>query len=237
MRLAEVDGKALLRRHGLAVPRGVLLRAGEGPSDEAAGWPGFFLKAQLLEGGRGKRGLVRRLENLGEFRDARRLILAALDDADTPLLLEEAVPIAREIFVAVRIDGTRQRLELLLAPEGGDNVEQSAKLARIPIEVAAPATPATPGKIFPVIAKFFPRELAARLARYAARLPDIARQEDLQLLEINPLALTRDGDFVACDAKVIRDDSADFRHDPEDFSISRMLAERAMTALERAARD
>jgi len=224
MRLTEYDGKALLRRHGLAVPRGVLLRAGEGPPDEAAGWHGFFVKAQLLEGGRGKRGLVRRLENLAEFRDARRLILATLDDAATPLLLEEAVPVAREIFVAIRVDGTRQRLELLVAPEGGENVERSANLARIPIEVAAPTTP---DQIFPAIAKLFPRELAARLARYAARLPDIARQEDLQLIEINPLALTPDGGLVACDAKIIRDDSADFRHDPEDFSISRRLAERA----------
>ena len=94
----------------------------------AADWPGFFLKAQLLEGGRGNRGLVRRFAKLAEFRDARRLIMAALDDADTPLLLEQALPIAREIFVAVRIDGTQQSLELLVAPQGGENVEQSARL-------------------------------------------------------------------------------------------------------------
>jgi succinyl-CoA synthetase beta subunit len=189
-------------------------------------------KAQLLEGGRGKRGLVRRLDKLAEFRDARRLILATLDDADTPLLLEEAVPIAREIFVAIRVDGTQQRLELLIAPEGGENVEFTAKLARIAIEAGTPTTPET---IFPMLAKLFPRELAARLARYAARQPDIARQEDLELLEINPLALTTDGDFIACDAKIIRDDSADFRHDPAEFAVSRKLAERAMTKLEREA--
>ena len=109
-------------------------RAGENPPSEAACWPGFFLKAQVLEGGRGKSGLVRRFDKVADFRDARRLILATLDDADTPLLLEEAVPIAREIFVAVRIDGTRQRLELLIAPQGGENVEQSAKLVRIPVD-------------------------------------------------------------------------------------------------------
>jgi succinyl-CoA synthetase beta subunit len=232
MRLAEVDGKALLRRHGLAVPRGVLLQAGEGPPDEAAQWPGLLLKAQLLEGGRGQRGLVRRLAKLSEFREMRRLIIATLDDADTPLLLEEAVPIAREIFVAVRVDGTQQRLELLIAPEGGENVEFTAKLARIAIKAGTPTTPET---IFPALAKLFPRELAARLARYAARQPDIARQEDLELLEINPLALTTDGDFIACDAKIIRDDSADFRHDPAEFAVSRKLAERAMTTLEREA--
>ena len=145
MRLAEYDGKALLRRHGVAVPRGVLVHAGESPPDAVADWPGFVLKAQLLEGGRGKRGLVRVFDKLDGFRDARRLILPALEDANIPLLLEEAVPIAREIFVAVRIDGSAQRLELLVAPEGGENVEATAKLARIPIE---PGVLTTPEKIF-----------------------------------------------------------------------------------------
>jgi succinyl-CoA synthetase beta subunit len=217
------------------VPRSVLLQAGEQPPQEAAEWPGYFLKAQVLEGGRGKSGLVRRLRDLSGFREARRLILATLDDADTPLLLEEAVPIAHEIFVAARVDGTGQRLELLLAPEGGENVEQSAKrLARIPIDVTAPATA---DEIFPAISGIFPQDVAARLARYAARLPNVSREEDLQLLEINPLALTKDGGFTVCDAKIIRDEVADFRHDPAEFSLSRMLAERAMTRLERAARD
>jgi succinyl-CoA synthetase beta subunit len=234
MRLAEADGKALLRRHGIAVPRGALLASGESPPEEAAAWPAFVLKAQLLEGGRGKRGLVRRFGKVAEFRDARRLILPGLDDANTPLLLEEAVPIAREIFVAVRIDGGNQRLELLLAPQGGENVEAAAKLVRIPIENGASATPEM---IFPAISGVFPRELAARLARYAGRLPEIVRQEDLELLEINPLALTTDGGLIACDAKIIRDDSADFRHDPAEFALSRDLAERALTRLEREARD
>ena len=76
MRLAEYDGKALLRRHGIAVPRSVLLQAGEGFPEEAAQWRGFVLKAQLLEGGRGKRGLVRRFDKPGDFRDVRRLIRA-----------------------------------------------------------------------------------------------------------------------------------------------------------------
>ena len=78
MRLAEHDGKALLRRHGIAVPRGVLVHAGESPPEAVADWPGFVLKAQILEGGRGKRGLVRVFAKLDGFRDARRLILPAL---------------------------------------------------------------------------------------------------------------------------------------------------------------
>jgi succinyl-CoA synthetase beta subunit len=234
MRLAEIDGKALLRRHGLAVPRGVLIGAGAGAPAEAAQWPGHVLKAQLLEGGRGKRGLVRRLADLAELAQERARIAAAIDDPAAPLLLEEAVPIAREIYLAVRVDGTHQGLELLAA-EGGEDVETAEALLRIPLDTAAGDV--TADALYPDLTRLFARDLAARLARYAARLPEIARREDLELLEINPLALTPEGRLVACDAKIIRDDSADFRHDAEEFSLSRALAERALTPLERRARD
>ena len=234
MRLAETDGKALLRRHGLAVPRSVLLGAGDAVPAEAAPWAGHVLKAQVLEGGRGKRGLVARLASLTELDETRARIAAALADPDAALLLEEAVAIAREIYVAVRVDGTRQGLELLVAGEGGEDVERTQSLLRIPLPTGAPVTPAL---LYPELAKLFPHDLAARLARYAARLPEIASREDLELLEINPLALTPDGAFIACDAKVIRDDNAAFRHDPEEFPLSQALNERATTALEREARD
>ena len=237
MRLAETDGKALLRRHGLAVPRSVLLGADDDAPAEAAQWAGqglkdYVLKAQVLEGGRGKRGLVRRLAGLAELADTRRRISAALDDPEAPLLLEEAIEIAREIYVAVRIDGTRQGLELLVASEGGEEVERTQSLIRIPV-----APDVTAAALYPDLAKLFPHDLAARLARYAARLPEIASREDLELLEINPLVLTSDGRLIACDAKIIRDDNAGFRHDPQEFPLSRNLAERAMTELERNARD
>ena len=234
MRLAEIDGKALLRRHGLAVPRGVLLRAGEEAPADATQWPGHLVKAQVLEGGRGKRGLVRRLGDLAELAETRRRIAAALNDAAAPLLLEEAVAITREIYLAVRIDGTRQGLELLIAGEGGEDVETTTALLRIPLDAA---TAVTADMLYPDLATLFARDVAGRLARYAARLPEIAKREDLELLEINPLVLTPDGRFIACDAKIIRDDSAAFRHDPDEFPLSRALAERALTPLERAARE
>jgi succinyl-CoA synthetase beta subunit len=229
MRLAEIDGKALLLRHGLPVPRGLLL-ATDLPA-EAAQWPGHVLKAQVLEGSRGKRGLVRRLNGLDELATVRREMTDVLGDADAPLLLEEAVVGAREIYVAVRVDGTRPGLELLISPQGGQEVEQSGSLLRLPADAT------TPADLYPDISPLFAPDLAARLARYCARLPDIVRHEDLELLEINPLMVTSEGRIIACDAKVIRDDSAEFRHDPHEFAISRMLAERAMTPLEQQARD
>src|SRR5205807_10368134 len=134
-----------------------------------------------------------------------------------------AVAIAREIYLALRIDGTRQGLELLVAAEGGEDVESTKELLRIPLD---PTTDVTAETLYPDLAKLFAPDLSARLARYAARLPKIARREDLELLEINPLALTPEGRLVACDAKIIRDDSAVFRHDPDEFPLA--LAERAL---------
>jgi len=90
--------------------------------------------------------------------------------------------------------------------------------------------------IYPAVAKLFPPAIAVRLARYAARLQEIARQEDLELLEINPLALAQDDSLVVCDAKLVRDERAAFRHDADEFPTSRMLREQAMTPLERSAR-
>jgi succinyl-CoA synthetase beta subunit len=234
MRLTEFDGKALLRRHGLAVPHGALLGAGQAMPAQAGQWTGHVLKAQVLEGGRGRRGLVRKLSELTALEATRREIAGTLGDPAAALLLEEAVAIAREIYLAVRIDGTRQAMELLVAPEGGEDVERSAALVRIPLD---PVAPVAASDLFAALAKIFPRDVAVRLARYAARLPEIARREDLELLEINPLALTQDGRLIACDAKIVRDDAADFRHDETEFPLSRSLDERAMTPLEREARD
>ena len=233
MRLAECDGKALLRRHGVALPRGVLLRAAAPPPTAVAEWRGHVLKAQILEGGRGKRGLVRNLDGLGALPATRAAIFAALGGDDTvPLLLEEALEIAREIYLALRIDGTAQALELMVAPRGGEEVETGGSVTRIPVDLAS-----GPDKLYPALTRVFSPDLAGRLARFAARLPDIACREDLELLEINPLVLTADGRLVACDAKIVIDDSAGFRHDPDDFPLSRMLERRALSVLEREAHD
>jgi succinyl-CoA synthetase beta subunit len=129
-------------------------------------------------------------------------------------------------LVAIRIDGARRRPEILIAPQAAATVKELVRLVRITVE---PAGPPVAEAIGAAIAKLFAPDLAARLASYAARLPDIARHEDLELLEINPLALTGDDRLIACNVKVVRDDNADFRHDPQEFPISRALAQRALT--------
>lgn len=227
MRLAEHDGKTLLRRHGIAVPDGRLLQ-GDAPADAAG-----VLKAQLLAGGRGSRGLVRRVAP-GEAPGAAAAIRAALGDAAAPLLLEEAVPIAREIFLALRVDGTAQAIELLVNPEGGIAVEEAGAGALLRCHLH-PEAPGAVEDIHAALRRGVPPELAARLARLALRLARVLVAEELELLEINPLAVLTDGRLMACDAKLVRDDAGLFRQ--EQPALSAMLEDAALTPLERRARE
>lgn len=229
MRLTEADGKALLRRHGIAVPRGVLLAPADPPPADFADWSGGVLKAQILEGGRGKRGLVRRVtpETLAQ---ARAGIAAAI--GPVMQLLEEAVPIERELYLALRVDGTLQTQELLFAAAGGVEVEQVGALRRIALRAEAPDNPE---RVHAAIADLLPPQAAARVARLVARLARVAVAEDLVLLEINPLAVTPAG-LMVCDAKLVRDAAAGARHDAAATAHSAALEEAGLTPLERRAR-
>ena len=225
MRLTEHDGKTLLRRHGIATPEGMLLQGP--PTAESQG----VLKAQVLEGGRGKRGLVR-LVAPGEAPAAAAAIRGILGDAAAPLLLEQAVAIRREIYLALRVDGTAQGIQLLVHPEGGVEIETPPGLLRCDVD---PEAPGQLEAIYALLAPAFAPALAATLARLALRLARVMVAEDLDLLEINPLAVLENGRLMACDAKLVRDDSAAFRHDAP--ALSTALEDAALTPLERRARD
>lgn len=228
MRLTEWDGKVALRRHGIALPAGALMSGADVP-------PGFedaVVKAQILEGGRGKRGLVRRAS--GDVPAAAATIRGLLGNPAAPLLLEQPVAIAQEIFLALRVDGTAQAIEVLCAPEGGVEVESLAAPLRWHILPDAPQAAADSLRI--LRARFAP-DLAARLARLVVRLARVMVAEDLESLEINPLARLADGSLVACDCKAVRDDAAGFRHDAASTALGAALEEAALTKLERRARD
>jgi len=229
MRLIEADGKMLLRRRGLAVPRGRLLGPRE-PVEALAG--GTAIKAQLLAGGRGKAGLVR-LAQAADVSTAAKAIADRMRamGAAPHILVEEKIAVAAECYIAWRIDDVRQAPVMLFSPYGGTEVE--AHPGTLHELVWNPLQALHPHHVLRFLrdAGAGGRALGA-IARFAAELYRIFLAQDAELIEINPLAVTASGQVIALDAKVVLDDNATFRHAEWDELLSAHLERSAVTPLE-----
>jgi succinyl-CoA synthetase beta subunit len=237
MNLCEVDGKTLLARHGIAIPRGRLLDMRDTVSvDEIAEeFPRAVIKAQILGGGRGKRGLVR-LADGDEFPKALNDVFQVMSAHQMPpvILVEERLAIAAELYLAFTINDVEQKPQMLFSREGGVDVEHSAQLDRLTIDPLRGLLP------HDTVAFFRGRGIDGRnlgaMCRLATALYRVFTAEDAELLEINPLILTEDGRLMASDAKIVLDEAALFRHRGE-LSLSSALATAGLTPLEREAEE
>ena len=228
MRLIEHDGKALLAAAGIAVPRGLLLEPAAPPP--VPPWPACMVKAQLLAGGRGKRGLVRRAE-AAALPGVIGQVAAALAPAAPPLLVEEALPVEAEYYLALCIDDLQQGACLLLSARGGIEVEaEPGAVQRLAID---PRRGLFAQDVLPLAeaAGIRPRQRGA-VARFASELYRLFTQADATLIEINPLGLVTGRGLVALDAKVVLDDAAAFRHPGRAALRSAALARDAVPARE-----
>jgi succinyl-CoA synthetase beta subunit len=237
MKIHEYQGKQLLTRYGVTVPRGRLAyTAAEAvQAARALGGSRWVVKAQIHAGGRGKGGGVRVVDTLEAVEDAaHRMLGHALDTAQTGaggqlvrrLWVEEAVGIAHEYYLAVVTDRASQTLTLIGSGHGGMEIEEVA--ARDPDAIVRIRVDPLDG---------LSDTDAARLASGMGIVPDRRAaacelfrtllacylETDATLLEINPLVATSDGRLVALDAKFDFDANALFRH--EDISALRDLDE------------
>jgi succinyl-CoA synthetase beta subunit len=166
------------------------------------------VKAQVAAGGRGKAGGIRTADNSGAARAAADGLLGATIGGHPVerLLVEQRVPIARELYAAILMDAESRGPLILVSTEGGMEVEEIAgrhpgSLIRIPVDIRKGIEA---------------REIAARLsaglphqiADLLARLYEVFARNDAELLEVNPLAVTDDGRLVALDCKLVLDDAA-----------------------------
>jgi len=230
MFLIEAEGKNMLRRHGMAVPAGRLV---VDPSDIGVLDFPVAIKAQVLAGKRGKAGLVR-LARPEEAASVAHAILATAGPSAPPLLIEEQVSISAEYYLSWGIDDVAQKLALSFSMKGGVEVEENADALRV--FHVDPRRDLFPHHLLEFFAScgVSGRQLGA-VARFAARLLAVFRQEDALLVEINPLAVTTTGELVALDAKVILDDNAAHRHLDWESLRSRAIQMETMTPLERRA--
>ena len=210
MMMTEHAGKSLLLAHGVPIPSGLLVRNSDQVKRWRDGYPAA-IKAQVSSGGRGKAGGVVRINRPEEAQDAAQRLFALEFSGERPsaLLIEPWVEHARELYLAVTIDGEAGGYSALYSPEGGIEVEDSP-----PIKYAFGAPQDFRGHALRTLISPIERDAAVRerVVALARRLLFIATSVDATTVEINPLAVLADGKLLALDAKIVRDEAAAFRH-------------------------
>lgn len=218
MDLFEYQGKQFFARYGIPVSPGAVAFTVDEAVDaaEQLGYP-VVVKAQVLVGGRGKAGGIKLASDAGEVRTHAGNILGMDIKGHVVgrLWIEKASDIAREYYASFTLDRAAKKYLGMLSAQGGVDIEEVAAsnpdaIARVHVDPVDGLSEAQ-CCAWVEAARLDPeaRDGAVRilLALYRAYV-----EGDADLVEINPLILTTDGEVRALDAKVTVDDNAVFRH-------------------------
>jgi len=236
LKIHEYQAKEILRRYGVATPRGQVTEDPEAAAricEELGGR--CVVKAQIHAGGRGKGGGVKLAKDPGEARAlaAQVLGMQLVTHQTGPegqkvgkVLIEETANIAQELYLSITLDRARGLPVIMASAAGGMDIEEVA--ASHPEKIFRLAFDPHLG-LLPFEARAVARGLglqgvtAAKAAKQIAALARAYVETDASLAEINPLMVTAEGDVMALDAKMNFDDNALFRH--PDVVAMRDLAE------------
>lgn len=211
MNLFEYQAKEAFRECGITTPRGVLVRSVE-ELDAAFAETGFpcVLKSQVLRGGRGKAGLIRVVGDAETGKKEAGELFASGHNVRM-LLVEQAVDIAREIYLSMTVDPVSGTALLMGCAEGGVDIEslaatQPEKIVRVHVDMAEGLGGYHVNNL--IYGMGLSGEEAKQVGAAARGLYKVFRARDAQLAEINPLFITKDGQAVAGDGKLIIDDNS-----------------------------
>ncbi len=225
MKIHEYQGKQILKKYAVPVPEGFLAVSVDEAYRYAKQLGGLVVvKAQIHAGGRGKGGGVKVAKNAEEAKAAAAQILGMrLKTHQTgpegsivrKVWIERGCNIDKEYYLGMVLDRASSRVTLMASAEGGMEIEEVA--AKSPEKILKAAIDPAVG-----FQAFQGRELGYGLqlepglvnkfVKFAATLSRAYMEADCSLLEVNPLVLTKEGEFLALDAKVNFDDNALFRH-------------------------
>jgi succinyl-CoA synthetase beta subunit len=226
MKIHEYQGKEILRKYGVATPRGMACFS----VDEAVkaaqqlGGKVWVVKAQIHAGGRGKGGGVKVAKSLDEVKQfASRILGAKLVTHQTGpegrivkrLLIEEGADIKKELYIGMVVDRTTQRVVLMASSEGGTEIEEVAakspeKIHKVFIDPKSGLTDKDTEEVARKIG--IPEAAMAQARDFLKGLYKAFVETDASLAEINPLIVTGDNRVLALDAKMNFDENALYRH-------------------------
>ncbi len=218
LKLFEYEAKNILAKYGIPVPKGGLATTvSEAVRTASQLKMPVAIKAQLLVAGRGKAGGILFANSSEEVEKAATKLLGAEIKGIRvkSVWIEEKIVIEKELYFGVTVDRFDRAYVVIGSSAGGMEIEEVAsktpeKVTKVSVE---------PELDFQ---QFLAREIAVKmgykggqivkLGGILAKLYEVGKDFDAELIEMNPLAETRNGEFVAADARIIIDDNALFRH-------------------------
>jgi len=235
MNLHEYQGKQLFAEYGLPVSKGVAAETVQEAiaAADIIGGSRWVVKAQVHAGGRGKAGGVKLVSSKAEIEAFSRqwlgknLVTYQTDAKGQPvsrILVETCTDIDQELYLGAVVDRGTRRIIFMASTEGGVEIEKVAEETpeKILKAIIDPVTGAQP---------YQGRDLAFKLGLKGVQikqfvsifmgLAKLFKEKDLELLEVNPLVITDEGNLHCLDAKIIVDSNAMYRqpqikemHDP-----------------------
>ena len=226
MNFHEYQAKELFAEYGIAVPAGKVAATPEAAVEaaKALGGEQWMVKAQIHAGGRGKAGGVKFCKSLDEVKAAAAGMLGrnmeTYQSAGRALpvnlvLISEANDIVKELYLSVLVDRSTKAVTFIASSEGGVEIEKVAEenpeaIQTLDVNFVQGLQPYQCRKLG------FALGLSAKhvnqLTKMMLGLYKLFNEQDLALVELNPLAIVGSGDLMALDGKVNSDDNAEFRH-------------------------
>ena len=217
MKLYEYQVKEIFSKYGIGIQRGKFAKTPQEAKQIAANIGGpVVLKSQVLVGGRGKAGGVKIVDDLSDVEKAADEILKTEIKGYKPvgILVEKKMEIKKELYLSIVFDRKMKKTVIIFSPSGGMDIEEISKsspekITKVYINELLGLQSFHINRLLPLVNNN--KEMFSKLKKIVKALYSIYKKSDSMIVEINPLALTENGDLVALDGKMEIDNNAEYR--------------------------
>ncbi|HEY9322563.1 MAG TPA: ADP-forming succinate--CoA ligase subunit beta [Candidatus Methylopumilus sp.] len=222
MNLHEYQAKQLIAKYGISIPKGIVIKSID-EVDQSIGeleTSSYVIKAQIHAGGRGKAGgikIVSSNKEASEFANSllhKKLVTYQnMPDGQpvTSILIEESCDIEEELYFSILVDRQSERIVVIASSAGGIEIEEISKNnpEKIIKELCSPINGLMDFQSRNIaFALGLPNEMINDFVKFARSAFKVFIENDLALLEINPLVITSNKKIIALDCKMTVDDNA-----------------------------
>jgi succinyl-CoA synthetase beta subunit len=217
MKLYEYQIKEIFSKYGIGIQEGKFAKTPQEAKQIAENiGDSVVLKSQVLVGGRGKAGGVKIVDDLSDVEKAADEILKTEIKGYKPvgILVEKKMEIKKELYLSIVFDRKMKKTVIIFSPSGGMDIEEISKtspqkITKIYINELLGLQSFHINRLLPLVNN--DKEIFSKLKKIVKALYSIYKKSDSMIVEINPLALTENGDLVALDGKMEIDNNAEYR--------------------------